>query len=77
MTGWQGEIKGASANQGKISLGPINFILNCHGLPKLPTSLESAQLAKSNTDALRDGNCKDDGKFWTDKKWTSSRGKLV
>ena len=50
LTGWQGEIKGASANQGKISLGPINFILNRHGLPKLPTSLESASLAKSNTD---------------------------
>jgi RimJ/RimL family protein N-acetyltransferase len=26
LTGWQGEIKGTSANQGKISLGPINFI---------------------------------------------------
>jgi len=50
LTGWQGEIKGASANQGKISLGPINFILNRHGLPKLPTSLESASLARSNTD---------------------------
>ena len=51
LTGWQGEIKGASANQGKISLGPINFILNRHGLAKLPTSLESAQLARSNTDS--------------------------
>ena len=50
LTGWQGEIKGASANQGKISLGPINFILNRHGLPKLPTSLESASLARGNTD---------------------------
>ena len=50
LTGWQGEIKGASANQGKISLGPINFILNRHGLPKLPTSLVSAQLARNNTD---------------------------
>lgn len=51
LTGWQGEIKGASANQGKISLGPINFILNRHGLEKLPTSLESASLARSNSDA--------------------------
>ncbi len=50
LTGWQGEIKGASANQGKISLGPINFILNRHGLSKLPTSLVSAQLARNNTD---------------------------
>lgn len=50
LTGWQGEIKGASANQGKISLGPINFILKRHGLPQLPSSNESANLARENTD---------------------------
>ena len=50
LTGWQGEIKGASANQGKVSLGPINFILKRHGLPQIPASSESAALAKSNTD---------------------------
>jgi len=51
LTGWQGEIKGASANQGKISLGPINFILKRHGLPQLPSSSESAALAKQNKDS--------------------------
>ena len=51
LTGWQGEIKGASANQGKISLGPINFILKRHGLPQLPAGNESANLARENTDA--------------------------
>ena len=51
LTGWQGEIKGASANQGKVSLGPINYILKRHGLQQLPTSLESAKLAEANTDA--------------------------
>lgn len=50
LTGWQGEIKGASANQGKVSLGPINFILKRHGLPQIPKSSESAALAKANTD---------------------------
>jgi hypothetical protein len=50
LTGWQGEIKGASANQGKVSLGPINFILKRHGLPQLPKSSESAALAMANSD---------------------------
>lgn len=49
LTGWQGEIKGASANQGKISLGPINFVLRRHSLPEIPTSAKSAELALKNT----------------------------
>ena len=49
LTGWQGEIKGASANQGKISLGPINFVLRTHGLPPLPESKVSARLAEENS----------------------------
>lgn len=49
LTGWQGEIKGASANQGKVSLGPINFILKRHGINQLPSSAESANLALQNT----------------------------
>lgn len=49
LTGWQGEIKGASANQGKISLGPINFILRRYGLSQIPPSTESASLAIKNT----------------------------
>ena len=62
LTGWQGEIKGASANQGKISLGPINFILKRHGLKPLPESSESARLASSNTDS----HCKDIAKMMAD-----------
>jgi hypothetical protein len=49
LTGWQGEIKGSTANQGKISLGPINFILKRYGLEGLPSSLDSASLATKNT----------------------------
>ena len=37
LTGWQGEVKGSSANQGKIGQGSINLILKLHGIPQLPT----------------------------------------
>ena len=38
LTGFQGEVKGANANQGKISLGPTNMILRNHGAPQVPTN---------------------------------------
>tara|TARA_B100000902_G_scaffold385034_1_gene425919 strand:+ start:826 stop:2190 length:1365 start_codon:yes stop_codon:yes gene_type:complete len=47
LTGWQGEGKGATANQGKISLGPLNFILQANGVKKLPESQVSARMATS------------------------------
>ena len=37
LTGFQGEVKGSQANQGKISLGPVNMILKSHGLRTVPT----------------------------------------
>jgi|TARA_B100001094_G_C18103069_1_gene756883 hypothetical protein len=46
LTGWQGEVKGAQANQGKISLGPVNMILKNHGLKTIPT--DAARRVKSN-----------------------------
>jgi hypothetical protein len=49
LTGWQGEIKGSAANQGKVSLGPINFVLKLHNLKQLPSSSESARLATQNS----------------------------
>lgn len=45
LTGWQGEVKGAQANQGKISLGPVNMILKNHGISPIPTN--AAQRVKS------------------------------
>lgn len=51
LTGWQGEVKGASANQGKISLGPLNFLLKTYGVGELPTSMQSAALARQNTES--------------------------
>ena len=47
LTGWQGEGKGATANQGKISLGPLNFILKANGVTPLPESQVSARFATS------------------------------
>jgi hypothetical protein len=45
LTGWQGEVKGTQANQGKISLGPVNMILKNHGISPIPTN--AAQRVKS------------------------------
>ena len=47
LTGWQGEGKGATANQGKISLGPLNFILKENNIKPLPESQVSARFATS------------------------------
>lgn len=41
LTGWQGEVKGTQANQGKISLGPVNMILKNHGIDPIPTNAAS------------------------------------
>jgi len=38
LTGFQGEVKGSNANQGKISLGPTNLILKNHGQNTIPTN---------------------------------------
>jgi len=35
LTGWQGEVKGTKANQGKISLGPVNILFKMHGVPQI------------------------------------------
>jgi hypothetical protein len=36
LTGYQGEVKGASANQGKVGLGSLNLILKLHDLDQVP-----------------------------------------
>ena len=47
LTGWQGEGKGSTANQGKVSLGPLNYILKSNGIKPLPESQVSAKFAMS------------------------------
>lgn len=46
LTGFQGELKGTKANQGKISLGPTNVILKAHKQATVPTN--AASLVKSD-----------------------------
>jgi hypothetical protein len=43
--GWQGEIKGSNANQGKISFGPVNIVLEQFGLKELPNYTNSSRLS--------------------------------
>lgn len=43
-SGWKGEIQGSSANQGKISYGPMNKILKSFNLPEIPNYTNSPQL---------------------------------
>ena len=50
LTGWQGEVKGASANQGKISYGPINLILKNHSVTQIKAN--AAADAKRNDDSV-------------------------
>jgi len=51
LTGWQGEVKGTKANQGKISLGPVNLLLKMHGESPIPT--DYANQIKNNTKKLK------------------------
>ena len=50
LTGWQGEVKGANANQGKISLGPTNLILKNHGQKTIPT--DAAKRVRNEPDKV-------------------------
>lgn len=43
-SGWKGEIQGSSANQGKISYGPMNKILKSFNLPEIPNYTNSPKL---------------------------------
>ena len=43
-SGWKGEIQGSSANQGKISYGPLNKILKSFGLSEVPNYTNSSEL---------------------------------
>ena len=50
LTGFQGEVKGAQANQGKISLGPTNMILRSYGVTQVPTN--AASRVRQNPDLV-------------------------
>ncbi len=50
LTGFQGEVKGAQANQGKISLGPTNMILKSYSATQVPTN--AASRVRQNPDLV-------------------------
>jgi len=52
LTGFQGELKGESANQGKISLGPMSYLIKEHTGTVLPTSADVASRARRQDQAL-------------------------
>lgn len=52
LTGFQGELKGESANQGKISLGPMSYLIKEHTGIVLPTSAEIANRARTKDQAF-------------------------
>jgi len=52
LSGFQGEIKGASANQGKVSLGPAAFIFKQHASVTLPESNAIATRVRTKDNKL-------------------------
>ena len=52
LTGFQGEVKGSNANQGKISLGPTNLILKNHKQKTIPT--DAAKRVREEPDKVFD-----------------------
>ena len=65
LTGWQGEVKGASANQGKISLGPMNILLKQHGLGNKQIPTTAANKVRNNKSQVIDEIIKGFGKYST------------
>lgn len=52
LSGFQGEIKGETANQGKASLGPVSFIIKQHANVILPTSADVASRVRREDEKL-------------------------
>jgi len=52
LTGFQGEIKGETANQGKVSLGPASFIIKQYTGVSLPKSSDVAGRVRRKDDSL-------------------------
>ena len=48
LSGWQGEVKGSKANQGKIGGGPVNLLLKMHGLGQVDTQVAKKITNKNN-----------------------------
>ena len=59
LSGWQGEVKGSKANQGKIGGGPVNLLLKLHGQSlvdiKVATKLKNKNERGDVIDNLKKG----------------------
>jgi len=47
LSGWQGEVKGSKANQGKIGGGPVNLLLKIHDLKQVDVKVATKLKNKS------------------------------
>tara|TARA_Y100001938_G_scaffold78728_1_gene108761 strand:- start:189 stop:1523 length:1335 start_codon:yes stop_codon:yes gene_type:complete len=54
LSGWQGEVKGSKANQGKIGGGPVNLLLKIHGLRQVDVKVANKLKNKSQRGAVID-----------------------
>jgi len=59
LSGWQGEVKGSKANQGKIGGGPVNLLLKLHSQPlvdiKVATKLKNQSQRGAVIENLKKG----------------------
>ena len=55
LTGYQSEVKGETANQGKASLGPVSYIFKQHCNIILPTSAEIAGKVRRDDESICKG----------------------
>jgi len=55
LSGWQGEVKGSKANQGKIGGGPINLLLKLHGQSLVDIKVANKLKNKSQRGAVISG----------------------
>ena len=52
LSGWQGEVKGSKANQGKIGGGPVNLLLKIHDLKQVDVKVATKLKNKSQRGAV-------------------------
>lgn len=73
LTGWQGEVKGSGANQGKVGQGSLNLILKLHKIEQLPNVRNIVQQKNGTYKIMEEGIkqlIKDVSPGFNEKKYT-------
>ena len=73
LTGWQGEVKGSGANQGKVGQGSLNLILKLHKIEQLPNVRNIVQQKNGTYKTMEEGIkqlIKDVSPGFNEKKYT-------